>query len=109
MSNLKVTLSILGVILATIILSFALGWTDVFYTKTVGKAKQNAETEVYYETQAFTDGKKREALKLYQEYKKADPEDRPAIKQLVSHSFANFDESKLSPPLDEFVRSCKYE
>jgi len=89
-------------------LSFAFGWTDVLFTKTVGKAKQDAKREVFEQTQSYVEGKRQEALKFYKEYKAADVEDREAIEEMVSHSFANFDESKLSDPLKQFVYQCKY-
>lgn len=106
------TMKIIGVIILfmVILAGFAQlgGWIDVFYTKTVGKAKQNAETEVYYETQSFVSGKKQEALKLYKEYQSGTREEKQAIEQIISHSFADFDENKLNEPLRSFIYNCKY-
>jgi hypothetical protein len=65
---------------------------------------------VFYETQAFIDGKKRDALKYYREYQKADYDGKEGIKALVRHEFTNFDEQKhLTEPLKTFIYECKYE
>lgn len=85
---------VLGVILL-VALSFGTGMLDVFYTKTVGKAKQNAEREVFEETNSFTKAKRQEAIKYYKEYDECtSDEERKAIETVVSMSFADFDEDK---------------
>lgn len=90
-------------------ISFAFGWTDVLYTKTVGKAKQNAQREVFEETQSYVEGKRQEALKFYKEYMKAETKaDKQSIEEMVSLSFANFEEDKLPDRLRDFVYNCKY-
>lgn len=90
-------------------LSYALGYNDVLYTRTVGKAKQNANREVFEETQSYVEGKRQEAAKLYKEYKLADTqEDKQVIENVVAQSFANFDEENLSGPIYTFVYRCKY-
>lgn len=109
----KNVLKMLGVIVGVLILvigvSFAMGWSDVFYTSTVGKAKQNAQREVFEETQSYVEGKRQEAVKLYKEYQRAETiEDKKAIQSIVSLSFANFDEEKLAEPLRTFVYQSKY-
>ena len=38
------------------LLSFSFGWFGVGYTKTVGKAQRNAETEVFKNSQTYVDG-----------------------------------------------------
>ena len=35
----------LGVLIVLIGLNFVFGWTDVYFTKTVGKAKQNVQRD----------------------------------------------------------------
>ncbi len=58
---------LLVVILLTSV-GYGLSWFGVFSTKTVGKAQQNAETEVYESTNAFTKAKRQEIIKYYKEY-----------------------------------------
>ena len=109
----KNVLTTIGIVLAGIIimvgLYFGLGYLGVIGTKTIGKAQQNANREVFEQTQSYVEGKRQEALKLYQEYQNApDDESRRAIKSIASQSFANFDETKLSPTLQQFIHNCKY-
>lgn len=108
MKTFKIIGLIIAVIIVIIALDFGFGYLGVFKTKTVGKAKQNAKTEVYYETQSFVTAKKQEALKFYQEYQNADTDGKKSIKMMVSYSFSDFDENKLDSPLREFIYNCKY-
>jgi flagellin-like protein len=109
MSNGKITLySIIGLVVLIAVI-FVLGYTGVFFTKTVGKAQQNANREVFEQTQSYVEGKRQEAVKYYKEWLQAkDVESKKTIESLVSHSFANFDETKLDGQLQTFVYNCKY-
>lgn len=103
---------VIGIFLAGLVvliaLDFGFGYVGVFKTKTVGKAQQNANREVFEQSQSFVEGKRQEALKFYKEYQKASIDEKQSIELMVSHSFANFDETKLSEPLYSFVYNCKY-
>lgn len=103
-------LAIIGTVLVIIGIAFTLGWTDVFYTSTVGKAKQNAQREVFEESQSYVEGKRQEAAKLYKEYMQAEHQvDKNVINNVVRASFANFDENKyLDEPLRTFIYNAKY-
>ena len=111
MSKGKIILSVIGVILFFIVLGFATGYMDVLYTKTVGKAKKNAKTEVFYETQQFIRSMTIDAQRFYREYNRAESEaERRSIKIMVGQAFADFDEDKhLTGELRDFIHSCKYE
>jgi hypothetical protein len=90
-------------------LDFGFGYIGVFKTKTVGKAQKDAERKVFEQTQSYVEGKRQEALKLYKEYLLASDQDsKDALKLVVSHSFANFDENLLSDELQIFIYNCKY-
>ena len=106
----KKGLYILLGIAALFIMSFGIGYYNVFYTKTVGKAQQNAKREVYETSQSYVEGKRQEASKLYKEYLRAkDDESKEVIMNVVAHSFANFDESLLNDSeLQLFIRKCKH-
>lgn len=100
-----ITLLVIGGLVG---LSYGFGWIGVHQTKTIFKAKENAKREVFEQTQSYVEGKRQEALKFYKEHKAAELEDKAAIEEMVSHSFANFDEQKLNEPLRSFVYNCKY-
>ncbi len=104
----KYVLIALGTILLFIGLSFAFGWTDVLFTKTVGKAQQNANREVFEQTQSFVEAKRQELVKYRLEYMQAKTaQDSTAIKTMLLQDFANFDVSKLEPDQREFLDRLK--
>jgi hypothetical protein len=101
---------LVGIFVVTMVgLSYGFGWIGVHQTKTIGKAQKNAEREVFEQTQSYVMAKRQEALKLYKEYKAANTnEEKESIKQIASHSFAEFDETKLEGPIYNFIYDCKY-
>ena len=106
-------MKIAGIIILALLLmiglSFAMGWTDVLYTKTVGKAQENARREVFEQTQSYVEGKRQELTKYRLEYMEAkDEQEKHALKVTILQSFANFDVTKLPPDLQTFLESLKY-
>lgn len=109
MKNIKLVLIIFAILGTITVLVFGFGYMDVLMTKTVGKAKQNAKREVFEQTQSYVEGKRQSALKYYQEYLKATPEQQMSLKGIISQDFANFDEDEyLKGDLLIFIRKCKY-
>jgi len=95
-TGIKVILCILGLVVLLCGLELATGYFGVFYTKTVGKAQENAKREVYKETQSYNDGMAQELVKIKTEYDQAkDSIDKNALKYRIQHEYANFDEQKL--------------
>jgi hypothetical protein len=89
-----------------VIVSFSIGWFQVAYTSTVGKAQQNAERKVFEQSQSYMEGKRQEVTKLKYEYLTTkDPQERAAIRATLRSSLANFDLTKLDPDLKAFVDS----
>lgn len=90
-------------------LSLAFGWFDVYYTKTIGKEKENARREVFEQTQSFVEGKRQELTKYRLEYMRSKNEqERAAIKSTIVNSFANFNsEEQLSPELQLFLNQMR--
>ena len=109
MKTWKIVLLIIGAIVLLIALDFGFGFLGVFKTKTVGKAQQNVQREVFEQTQSYVEGKRQIALKYYKEYLQADDDSKKALKSIVSQDFANFDEDKyLTGELRNFIHNCKY-
>jgi len=105
----RIVLGIIGGIVLLLALSLGLGWFDVFAIKTVDKAKQNAKREVFEQSQSYVEGKRQEALKLYQEYHLCKDEDsKKALKYVISQKFANVDESIFTGELRIFIHKMKY-
>lgn len=102
-------LGFFGVIVLFMVATYAFGWFGVGYTKTVGKAQQNAQRQVFEETQSYVEGKRQEVTKYRLEYlEDKNPDDRAAIRATIHSSLANFDKSKLDDDLRQFVDSVNY-
>ena len=91
-------------------MSYGFGWIGVHQTKTIGKALQNANREVFEETNSFTKGKRQEIIKYYKEWKEADSLDKKAIEVIVSMSLSDFDEDRLitDTKLLKWIKDVKY-
>lgn len=92
-------------------LSYGFGWIGVHQTKTIGKAKKNAQREVFEETNSFTKAKRQEAIKYFKEYNECDSDqDRKAIEYLVSMSLADFNEDRFikDQKLLSWIKQMKY-
>ena len=100
--------AIVGAVVLVMLLSLAFGWFDVGYTKTVGKAQQNANRTVFEETQSYVEGKRQFLNKEREEYRREkDPQAKEAIRQSILHEMANFDLNKLSNDDYSFVQELK--
>jgi hypothetical protein len=74
--------------------------------------EQNIQREVFENTKSYNEGKEQELVKYKFEYDKARGKDdvgtMRAVESAVRHSFADYEDDRLSPELQEFVRQCKY-
>lgn len=105
----KIILAIVITIIVLVILSFAFDWLNVFRTQTIGKAQQNAEREVFEQTQSYVEGKRQAALKYFKEYSLANDSTKKNLKYIIALEFANFDEKQyLTGELYDFIYKCKY-
>jgi hypothetical protein len=108
MKTSKIVLLSFVTLLLIIALIFGLGYVGVFHTKTIGKAQQNANREVFEQTQSYVEGKRQELIKDYHEWLNAKSEDKIAIEGIIRQSFANFDEDKyLTGDLYNFLHKIK--
>ena len=91
-------------------LVWGMGYLGVGYTKTVGKAQKNADTEVFYETQQYVRSMTIDAQDMYREYQKlGTDEERRGYKQIVAQHFADFNEEEhLQGKIRDFIHDCKY-
>ena len=58
---------------------------------------QNAQREVFENTQSFTEGKRQDLIKYYHEWLNSDKQGKEALKEMVIDDFASYDTSKLIP------------
>lgn len=105
----------LGIFLLVLILftglTYGFGWFGVGYTKTVGKSQQNANREVYEESNSFTKAKRQEIIKYYREYNEVETDvEKEAIANILRMSLADFNEDKFikDKKLLSFVKKIKF-
>ena len=89
------------IIVASIILLigalFGLQYLGLANYKFFAPKYQNAQREVFENTQSFTEGKRQDLIKYYHEWLNADKDGKSAIKELVIDDFASYDINKLTP------------
>ena len=89
--------------------SFGLRYAGLMQFELFAPQLEDAKREVFENSQGYIEGKRQEAVKYRLEYMRADSTSKQAIKMTIVQSFANFDESKLSPELQAFIHKMKYE
>lgn len=105
----KYLLLLVLILITLIVLDFGFGYLGVFKTKTIGKAQQNAQREVFEQTQSYVESKRQCAVKYYKEYVKLPDSSKAGLRAIVAHDFANFDEDKyLNGEILRFIKLCKY-
>ena len=74
--------------------------------------EQNIQREVFENTKSYNEAKEQELVKYRFEYQKAKGKDdtatMKAIESAVRAAFADYQDDRLSPELQDFVRQCKY-
>lgn len=103
--------SILGVVLLVIFTGIGIA-TDLIKLEYKGFIKvkeENITREAYEETKSYNESKEQDLLKYRLEYLQAETDDeREALAFTIRHIFADYDESKLSPELRDFLKKIKY-
>jgi hypothetical protein len=89
----------LGVIALFIGIGFGSGYLNVGYTNTVGKAQQNADTNVFHSTQAYVDGATADIAKVKLEYDQStDSTGKHALINYIRASYPNLDPDLITNP-----------
>lgn len=57
---------------------------------------ENVRRDVFENTQSYVEGKRQSLTNYYDEFRKADPTEKKAIRKLMLQEFSNFDINKLS-------------
>lgn len=74
--------------------------------------EQNVQREVFENTKSYNEAKEQELVKYRFEWAKAKGKDdtgtMKAVESAVRSAFADYEDDRLSPELQEFVRQCKY-
>ena len=107
-TKLKIAGLSIGGLAAFFAIIFIFGLAGLGYYKFFEPKKENIRREVFEQTQSYVHGKIQDLAKYYEEYNKAKPNDKEAIRQLIIMRFAEFDESKIrSLKLRSFLVSMR--
>ena len=88
-----------------LVLSFGLTWAGIEWRGFFGPKQAAVEREVFKETRSYNEGMIQQLSRYRLQYLRADSEDeRKAIASTVRTMFAEYDRSKLSPELQDFVK-----
>ena len=92
----KLILIILGSIILFFAAMFGLQYMGLVNYKFFAPKYQNAQREVFENTQSFTEGKRQDLIKYYHEWLNSDKDGKNALKELVIEDFASCDVTKLT-------------
>ena len=92
----KVFIVIVSIILLLCAI-FGLQYLGLINYKFFAPKYQNAQREVFENTQSFTEGKRQDLIKYYHEWLNSDKDGKSTLKDLVIEDFASYDVSKLTP------------
>lgn len=76
---------------AIVFVVFSLQWLGIVNYRFFEPKRENARREVYENTQSYVEGKRQAITKYYDEWRKADADNKAAIRMIVLQDFANFD------------------
>ena len=95
------------IIIALLAFAFGLEWAGLKWKGFFAPKHEAVRRQVFLETRSYNEGKMQELVKYRLEYMRADEEDKAAIASAIRMSFAEYDETKLSPELCRFLRKIK--
>lgn len=105
----KTILATVLIVLGVFAFIFAANEFEIFGTRFWGVRQENAQRQVFEQTQSYVEGKRQELSKLELEYKtEKDPQSKEAIRQSILQRFANFDDTKLDNDQYQFLQTLKH-
>lgn len=103
----------IGWTLGILVLLLGIGWiaegNEFFLYKFFAPKQEAVRREVFEQSKAYNQGVAQEIEAAELDYAKASPEQKAAIRSVVLHRIADYDESKLSPDLRSFVDGLRHE
>jgi len=87
-------------------------WVNMKVEAWFAPQEQNIQREIFENTKSYNEAKEQELIKYKFEHDKANSKDdvntMKAVESAVRNAFADYEDDRLSPELQEFVRHCKY-
>ncbi len=83
--------------------------SDFFLYRYFAPKYEAVRRETFEQTKSFNQGMIQELQNMQFEYVKATKEQRPALRSIILHRVADYDESKLPTDLREFIHGLRSE
>jgi hypothetical protein len=88
-----------GVLVLLILCIFGMGYLNAGYNNTAGVAVSSSQTNMFQQSQAYTQGMAQELAKENLELAQTkDPEARAAIIEYIQETFSSYDSNKINNP-----------
>jgi hypothetical protein len=106
---------VVGLFLLVVVVFLGLGWlatgNDFFLYKAFAPKYEQVRYDVFKESQAYNDGMAQQLQSFWIDYTNPNtsPEHKQALASTILHRFADYDDSKLSPDLGNFLRQLRRE
>lgn len=105
----KILFSFLGILIATLIVSWLIFGNDFFLYKYFAPKQEAVRRGVFEQTKSYNQGMIQELQNMQFEYVKADSAHRVALRSIILHRAADFDERMLPADLHAFITSLRRE
>jgi hypothetical protein len=104
----KIALSIIGGILAVILLVFGLSYVGLIHYQFFAPKYENARRKTFEQTQSYVQGKIQDLSNYKLQYQQAkDTDSKEAIKATIRTQFANFDMTACPDELKPFLQEMR--
>ena len=107
----KKILIIAGCVIGALALSLGFGWVsagnDFFLYKFFAPRQEAVRRQVFEQTKSYNQGMIQELQNMQFEYVKADPAHQAALRSIILHRAADFDESRLPEDLRAFIKDLR--
>jgi len=104
----KIVISIVGIIILLLLITVGLNAVGLINFKLFAPAFEDVRRDVFENTKSYNEGKEQDLLRYRLQYLKANEEEKQALRSTIMLMFADYDESKLDPVLQEFLKTMKY-
>lgn len=97
MKAFKIISGSIGGLIVLIALIFGLQYFGLVSYSFFSPRYQNVQRKVFENTQSFTEGKKKDLVKYYDEWRQSDEVGKEALRGIVIDDFANFNPDYFTP------------
>jgi hypothetical protein len=100
-------MGVIGVIVLLLAVGFGIRYVALQSNTFFSPQERALENKVWKESEQYNDGMVRDLENLRMDYLKANDTQKDALKAVILHRFAGYNEDKLTPELRQFYRQLK--